>query len=463
MSYGVVMGKRWAILVCVFLFVVITGCSFDQPMSFENEEKKSAEITIDGMHSRNSAYNVNRYCAKNRTEEKIIIDFVKLQKKVTLKLTVSASGKTERFKILRHKIPVTITCLGGRVYKRNVSIASFNRERCINISSLVNGAPISKIELGCDYGTRRIPLPFPCWKHQGQPQTCESDCRSEYYADPLSIVLEMQEIINQPVDFDVTLLKALFEIFGSWEWDYYRPLSLDLSNQSLESLKGIEKFWNLEELNLGNNKISDINPLKDLQRLKYLNLRDNKISDISPLQNLSALRHLNLRGNKISDARPLQNLLEIEHLVLMDNKLTNLIFLNNFNNLKHLSLSGNVGIYDHENEHVNISLKTLGEFQNIDTLHFNRLPLKAFESVGFGGSEVLSVFGLGKTGVFTRIKSRDQMGRLIGQCIEPRFPNLKKIFLYNDEIDSLNARGFVKTVGKKKYLVNETYYELCKL
>ncbi len=72
---------------------------------------------------------------------------------------------------------------------------------------------------------------------------------------------------------------------------------LDLSNNKISDLNGIEKFSNLRVLKLNNNKITKVEGLKDLKSLEKLFLRHNQITEIKNLKNLNNLKHIDLSNN----------------------------------------------------------------------------------------------------------------------------------------------------------------------
>ena len=72
---------------------------------------------------------------------------------------------------------------------------------------------------------------------------------------------------------------------------------LDLSDNQITEMNGIERFSNLKCLKLNNNRITNINGLENLKNLQKLFLRNNKISEIKGLENLRNLKHLELSGN----------------------------------------------------------------------------------------------------------------------------------------------------------------------
>jgi len=54
---------------------------------------------------------------------------------------------------------------------------------------------------------------------------------------------------------------------------------LDLSNNQISEIQGLEKLQNLQELDLGYNQISEIQGLENLQKLEKLYLYNNQIQE----------------------------------------------------------------------------------------------------------------------------------------------------------------------------------------
>ncbi|MCH3964256.1 MAG: cell wall-binding repeat-containing protein [Clostridium sp.] len=75
--------------------------------------------------------------------------------------------------------------------------------------------------------------------------------------------------------------------------------SLDLSNQGIKDISGLENCVNLKSLDLSYNQITSVKPLLKLYNLQDLNLSHNRISDVSYLSNLTSLGQLNLSDNDI--------------------------------------------------------------------------------------------------------------------------------------------------------------------
>ncbi len=76
---------------------------------------------------------------------------------------------------------------------------------------------------------------------------------------------------------------------------------LDLDDNELDTLRGIERLPRLRWLSVKDNKITDISALAGI-RLDTLDLRDNQISDVRPLAHLldaESFPELNLSGNPV--------------------------------------------------------------------------------------------------------------------------------------------------------------------
>ena len=96
--------------------------------------------------------------------------------------------------------------------------------------------------------------------------------------------------------------------------------SLDISDNNIRDITGIEGCVNLERLMLGtlydrsesSNDVEDISLLKELTNLVELSLASNKVSNIEPLSGLTNLTWVNLNSNQITDAAPLAKLTNLE-------------------------------------------------------------------------------------------------------------------------------------------------------
>ena len=92
--------------------------------------------------------------------------------------------------------------------------------------------------------------------------------------------------------------------------------TLELQDNTLDDLDGIQTFTRLESLNAADNKLRDITMLAGLAGLRGLNLRQNQIEDIGVLTGLNRMQSLLIDGNRIQSLEPLRGKTELGILVL---------------------------------------------------------------------------------------------------------------------------------------------------
>lgn len=92
--------------------------------------------------------------------------------------------------------------------------------------------------------------------------------------------------------------------------------SLDLTANRITNLHGLSGLVNLKKLDLTANRINEISALQNLVRLEVLDLDGNSISDITALKKLQNLKKLNLENNSIFDYSPIASLKNLESLQL---------------------------------------------------------------------------------------------------------------------------------------------------
>lgn len=101
---------------------------------------------------------------------------------------------------------------------------------------------------------------------------------------------------------------------------------LDLRDQNITTIAGLEYCINLESLNLRDNDVTDISLLGSLTGLKYLNLHSNtNIESLAPLANLTRLETLIMRnvpvGNQLNY---LENMTYLKRLNVNNTQITDL-------------------------------------------------------------------------------------------------------------------------------------------
>ena len=70
-------------------------------------------------------------------------------------------------------------------------------------------------------------------------------------------------------------------------------------------------FEKLTGLNLRNNQLTDVKGLEKLTQLTSLDLRHNKLTDVKRLAKCTQLRVLNISGNQLTDVKGLEKLTQL--------------------------------------------------------------------------------------------------------------------------------------------------------
>lgn len=116
---------------------------------------------------------------------------------------------------------------------------------------------------------------------------------------------------------------------------------LELSNNQISRIEGLERISGLIELYLSYNEISRIEGLQGLTNLKGLDLSDNQISWIEGLEALSNLTVLHLSHNQIRRIEGLDSLLDLANLNLSYNQISQIEGLGCLTSLTDLGLFNN--------------------------------------------------------------------------------------------------------------------------
>ncbi|KAF1917533.1 hypothetical protein BDU57DRAFT_471308 [Ampelomyces quisqualis] len=116
---------------------------------------------------------------------------------------------------------------------------------------------------------------------------------------------------------------------------------IDLYDNLIAHIKGLDAFTELTSLDLSFNKIKHIKRLSHMTKLKDLYFVQNKISTIENLEGLTSLRQIELGANRIREISGLETLTNLEELWLGKNKITEIRGLHTLRNLKILSIQSN--------------------------------------------------------------------------------------------------------------------------
>ncbi|KAL9595567.1 MAG: hypothetical protein Q9219_006363 [cf. Caloplaca sp. 3 TL-2023] len=125
------------------------------------------------------------------------------------------------------------------------------------------------------------------------------------------------------------------ETFGSTLED------LDLYDNLISHIRGLDQLIHLTSLDLSFNKIKHIKNVDHLEKLKDIYFVQNKIQKIENLGGLKQLRNLELAANRIREIENLDALSSLEELWLGKNKITEIKNVSTLSNLKILSIQSN--------------------------------------------------------------------------------------------------------------------------
>jgi len=145
-----------------------------------------------------------------------------------------------------------------------------------------------------------------------------------FYAESESDAFESEEeAFYQDDNTFFTALKR--KIYGRINIDmptyYLEDLDeIDLTENEIDSLEGLEFCTHTAILDLSKNQITDISELWNLKQIEELYLSDNQIGYIDSIGNLVKLRVVDLSNNLIDDLSPLFDLENLEYVNVVGNK-----------------------------------------------------------------------------------------------------------------------------------------------
>lgn len=98
--------------------------------------------------------------------------------------------------------------------------------------------------------------------------------------------------------------------------DNITQLSLNGNNMlsTCKSLKGLDKFTNLEALRIAGGKFSDLTPISKLSKLTSIEITSSKVDNIKPITNLKNLKILYLENNNLHSIEGIEKLTELTAL-----------------------------------------------------------------------------------------------------------------------------------------------------
>lgn len=143
------------------------------------------------------------------------------------------------------------------------------------------------------------------------------------------------------VTFTQSNKKLISLITGSTDESTWETVStIDLSNNNLERVEGLEEFLpSIKRLNVANNHLEFIEGLPE--GLRELNLADNLVSNITSFKKFKDLEILDVLSNSLKSLTGLTYNLHLTKLDLSNNRVKSLDGLGSMSNLMYLDLSSN--------------------------------------------------------------------------------------------------------------------------
>jgi Leucine-rich repeat (LRR) protein len=112
--------------------------------------------------------------------------------------------------------------------------------------------------------------------------------------------------------------------------DFRGLKELNLNDQGVFTLNGLEFCRDLVRLTIRNGAVSVIEPLQFLLNLEELNLAGNMVRNVRPLWNLTRLESLDLSGNDVRAVWPLMRMAKLRELNLSNTLVTDILPLLDF-------------------------------------------------------------------------------------------------------------------------------------
>ncbi len=148
---------------------------------------------------------------------------------------------------------------------------------------------------------------------------------------------------------------------------------LDVSENSLSHLKGIENFPGLKVLHATNNEIINISHISKCTSITELDLSSNSNLNLNGIENLSSLKYLHLSYSYISDISPLTKLKNLEALTLSTfyGEETNLSQLKELKKLRYLAIQQDFSSLDFISELPSLEYLDISGYIGSDLHHLH--------------------------------------------------------------------------------------------
>jgi len=213
-------------------------------------------------------------------------------------------------------------------------------------------------------------------------------------------------------------------------------LEINLSLNYMENLNsefGIDKLTNLKKLNVSRNQLTDENVFINLPNLEELNIEWNSLNTVNSIKNLTNLKVLNMSLNNIKDLKQFECFNNLTILDLSSNKILNITEKVNMPNLKTLDLSLNdddsLGSVNLTNEHYLTDITGLSGLASIEKLD-------------------LSINGIKNIDVLSKLKNLKNVDLSMNRISEIKEPivleNLEEMNLSSNKLINIEGLDTIK-------------------
>ena len=218
--------------------------------------------------------------------------------------------------------------------------------------------------------------------------------------------------------------------------------TLELNNNEIVDIGGLNKFTELEELNLSNNNIENVAVLTNLSKLKRLTIYGNKIKSIEPINELTKLEYLSISKNYLDDRN-----------YSKEKSITSMI--SNLTNLKELDLSHNFLLYTTSLGNLK-NLRTLNLYDNAINDLNGLVGLNKIESLNLGANNdraTQSIANLSVLNSLTTLKELNFSENYTSEIVNNIYNlnKLEKLYLQKNKLSDPNISK-ISSLTKLKVL-----------
>lgn len=155
----------------------------------------------------------------------------------------------------------------------------------------------------------------------------------------------MKTIYRPPKPHKVRQDKAIFSenlsALGVCSTGEFTYLKLNLNDQKLESIEGIDEFPHLQHIILSNNELTSLKPLSAIKHLLTLDASHNSLTQFLDFTPLSNLLYVNSSFNKIKSFGKVSKNQYLQKINLDNNEISEIEGIEDLPNLQYLSLNSN--------------------------------------------------------------------------------------------------------------------------